>query len=403
MNDGLHILVVDDRPDATLFLCDYLTARHHRAQATHSGMNALSLIQRKRAAADPYQLLFTALTMPEIDGLGLLHELKRRQESLPSVLLVDHPHEVMSARPEARALGCLAIFAKPVESALLDQLLAQVAQRCATTVARPVDEPFFGTTRMFRISRPSAPTPIQPQPAPPPLAMPTQPVRTPLPTPMPIAEEFTGEDSPPRAAVPQTVKVQNPLSDGPPRAPQAQVVRRERNPPPPDANGPETRIRGYERYPASAETPMPTPADAYRRRPSDITPPPDSSATGRVTRKRSEPGLPPLPPVAVPAAKPPGSSAFGRQVDPPATSDTGQVHRPPGAAPQQTTQTTTRMRRGLGEPVPGTALPQTALTPLAVVTVTCATCAAVFQAARKTTPYVLPCLTCGALNTVSAQ
>ena len=386
MTDVLHILVVDDRPDAALFLSEFLAKRGHRTQAVHQGMDALAIIQRKRAAADPYELLITDLTMPQLDGLGLLRELYRRQERLPSVLLVDLPQQVLGSRSEAEKLGCLAVLEKPVEFSRLDQLIATVLSRRGGPSGRAGDEPFFGTTRMFRVNRTPEAAPSTVPPPPPPLAMPASSVNS-------IADEFIGEDSPPRPAVPFTVKVQNPLAAHPPSPPQANVVRRIRTPLPPEVAGPDTRIKGYERYPSSAEIPVAPPTTSRFAAP----PPPGSSASGARSRVPSDPFLVEPPPQAPPVAKPPGTGTFRRQVQPTVTKpQTAPIQRP---APT-ISETTTRFRRSL-DGTHGTSTPP--IEPNLTLRVTCTACNTVFNALRKPVPYTIPCLTCGALNTVTPQ
>ena len=73
----LTVLVVDDEPDVAEVLADMLANDGHAVSVATDGVSALELI-RGRA----FDLIFTDLRMPGLDGAGLYRELERRDPAL---------------------------------------------------------------------------------------------------------------------------------------------------------------------------------------------------------------------------------------------------------------------------------------------------------------------------------
>ena len=369
-NPSLHILIVDDRPDAVAALTQHLSARGHRVAAALNGMEALSILQRKAASQDSFQLVITDLNMPQLDGLGLLKELQRRQLSVCTALLVDQSQQLFEAKREAERLGSMLVCEKPVDLQRIDHLITAVVNRLnGVTTA---NEPFFGTTRMFRVTRPAV--------AQPPIAKPVS--RADI-----VAEEFVGEESPPRPMVRLTVKLQRSVAPETARVmpPVAQVMRRVRSPMPPD----EVSQAGYPVAPATA---------SFQRVPTNPLIP-VAPATDMVTKRPTEVAIPTSPP---PVSKP-STGTFRRSVVP--LPRPGQIARIPSdpfigvseTSPQPETNpiTTIRLRRGVqGSP----STTQVRIFP--TFPCPCSACAVVFTAARKPVAYHVPCLSCGAMNRI---
>ena len=67
------ILVVDDEADIRDMLTEILTGARHRVVAVGSGREAL-----QRLAAGHYDVIFTDMRMPELDGRALYREIELR-------------------------------------------------------------------------------------------------------------------------------------------------------------------------------------------------------------------------------------------------------------------------------------------------------------------------------------
>jgi CheY-like chemotaxis protein len=71
------ILVVDDEPLVAAIMADVLGLEGYEVETAKNGREALEKI-----AARSYDLILSDLQMPELDGVGLYHELERQQPSL---------------------------------------------------------------------------------------------------------------------------------------------------------------------------------------------------------------------------------------------------------------------------------------------------------------------------------
>jgi CheY-like chemotaxis protein len=151
MPASLNILIVDDRPDSVLFLTEFLLSRKHRVATVGNGKEALAAVVRRRTANDPYDLMITEINLPGMDGLGLMRELKRRQEAIDFVISTAYAAMHPNLAHEAERLGCLGIFEKPADLARLDQTLSKASARKRTSPGTTKSEqPFFGTSRTVR-------------------------------------------------------------------------------------------------------------------------------------------------------------------------------------------------------------------------------------------------------------
>lgn len=79
--DAPLVLCVDDDPEILELLEDVLTACGIRTLCTSDCMTAL-----KVAAAEPVDLVVLDYQMPQMDGLTLAQELRRKNASLPMIL-----------------------------------------------------------------------------------------------------------------------------------------------------------------------------------------------------------------------------------------------------------------------------------------------------------------------------
>ena len=84
------ILVVDDEPLVAAIMADILGLEGYEVETAKNGREALEKI-----AARSYDLILSDLQMPELDGVGLYHELERQRPSLlPRLAFVSGSTEV---------------------------------------------------------------------------------------------------------------------------------------------------------------------------------------------------------------------------------------------------------------------------------------------------------------------
>ena len=82
------ILVVDDEPNVREILEDLLTAEGHRTLSCESGEQALEVLAEQKV-----DLVFTDLTLPNMDGYALANQIKAQQPQIPVCIITgwDNP------------------------------------------------------------------------------------------------------------------------------------------------------------------------------------------------------------------------------------------------------------------------------------------------------------------------
>jgi len=102
----MNILIVDDEPEVAEVLAKSLDRQGHHTMTVNSGVEALKKIDD--AAVDA---MFLDVSMPGINGLEVLAEVKRRRPSLAVVVITGNatPDEL----EEVRRLGAVDVIPKP--------------------------------------------------------------------------------------------------------------------------------------------------------------------------------------------------------------------------------------------------------------------------------------------------
>jgi two-component system, NtrC family, response regulator len=118
------ILVVDDEPNSLFGICQILTDEGYTVIQAESGRVAL-----KKLNTDPVNVVVTDIRMPDLDGMGLLSELKRIAPQIPVILITAFGSVSMAV--EALKKGAFYFFEKPVFNNL-EQFLAIIRQAIKT-------------------------------------------------------------------------------------------------------------------------------------------------------------------------------------------------------------------------------------------------------------------------------
>ena len=417
MNTTIHILVVDDRPDSVLFLTEFLLSRRHRVETCGNGTEALEAIVRRHRTDNAYDLLISDVSMPGMDGITLLKEIRRRQMLLPVALYTAYGAMHSTLMQQAQQYDCMAVLDKPIELRRVESLIHDVVARRSGTSRHDQDQPFFGTSRVSRtgtgtqrretaqpdeLRSPAAdsyalepkPMPlipsIDPLPhSPPPIPLPPPPIRTPLPF-------ATNTEEPPQTHSMPSFRVKSPQAPMQPGSARVGV-----NP--------------------SFRTPLPF----LQSHAADNTPPiapviPPMVASARQVRTPQFPVAQPLasgseetdsPPQPMPSRP---TTAFIRRGVNQAPNDTNSIRRPadqmsndPVLPPQSVS--TTRVRRSVtGAYVPGSTTSAQPNQPTGRQNignqtsraVACAHCHKVFMVATRADVYTAVCVHCAQLNRI---
>lgn len=115
------VAIVDDDGDVRDVLDALLEQAGHTVRTYRSGQHLLD----DPALAD-VACLIVDQNMPGMSGLDLLAALERAGRSIPSLLITGVPDDDIAE--EARAIGAIEVFAKPIDSTRLLQLVAYAVQ-----------------------------------------------------------------------------------------------------------------------------------------------------------------------------------------------------------------------------------------------------------------------------------
>jgi CheY-like chemotaxis protein len=116
----LSILVVDDEPFVRETLADMLADLKHRVVTVDSGRAGL-----RQVATQKFDVVFTDLAMPEMDGWETAREIRRTNPDLPVVLVTGYG---ATAQPPSKEMDLVAaIIGKPFD---FEQVMATLARVC---------------------------------------------------------------------------------------------------------------------------------------------------------------------------------------------------------------------------------------------------------------------------------
>jgi len=102
----MNIMIVDDEPQVAEVLAKSLTRQGHRTTVVHSGAEALRLIDTTTPDA-----LFLDVSMPGINGLEVLAEVRRTRPQLAVVVITGHA--TADEVEEVKRLGAVDVIPKP--------------------------------------------------------------------------------------------------------------------------------------------------------------------------------------------------------------------------------------------------------------------------------------------------
>jgi len=131
----IHILIIDDEPDIRELVKDILEDEGLRCTLAGDGQQARDCLAKQRP-----DLIFLDIWMPDVDGITLLRELKKQDNSLTIVMMSGHG--TIETAVEATRLGALDFIEKPLSTAkLLHAVETALAQQQPASNTIKIDPP----------------------------------------------------------------------------------------------------------------------------------------------------------------------------------------------------------------------------------------------------------------------
>ncbi len=121
-----RILVLDDVADSTLMVKKILEKQGHAVEVFSDEDEALRF-----AAAHDLDLAILDIKLRKLDGIEVLAELKKLKPRLAAIMLTGFPTK--SAAQQAMHLGAAAYCAKPIEKKDLEETVAAVLGKAASS------------------------------------------------------------------------------------------------------------------------------------------------------------------------------------------------------------------------------------------------------------------------------
>ena len=122
---SLHILCIDDDPQVRELLNDYLTHLDHRVMVASGGKDGLELFRTALLKNQPYEVVITDWSMPDIDGRDVARTIKTESPGTPIIMLTGWSTTVRGDAAIASTVD--AVVSKPPRMQELNDLLLQMA------------------------------------------------------------------------------------------------------------------------------------------------------------------------------------------------------------------------------------------------------------------------------------
>jgi CheY-like chemotaxis protein len=121
MGSGQRILLLDDEQSLTKVLQQILLRLNYQVTTSNHAREAIDLC---RSHSELFDLIITDLTMPELNGLEVAHQIHTIRPDLPILLISGFSSTL---KPEnLRQAGILDVIAKPICKASLGEALRRV-------------------------------------------------------------------------------------------------------------------------------------------------------------------------------------------------------------------------------------------------------------------------------------
>ncbi len=88
--EQIHILLVDDEIDILKTMTTILEMEQYKVSTAINGKEALQFINSQKTNCFPVDILVTDIAMPELDGVGLVTELRRQNNDIPIIAVTGY-------------------------------------------------------------------------------------------------------------------------------------------------------------------------------------------------------------------------------------------------------------------------------------------------------------------------
>lgn len=116
----LRFLVVDDNEDIRDVFCRLVERAGHLASTASDGMDAVDIVQR-----ESFDVMLLDLTMPRLDGVGVVRWLRAHPEVAPAMRIVVVSAWAGEHRAVLQELGIENVMQKPLRIQQLTDVIAE--------------------------------------------------------------------------------------------------------------------------------------------------------------------------------------------------------------------------------------------------------------------------------------
>ncbi|MEI2416866.1 response regulator [Orrella sp. JC864] len=119
--DPMRVLIVDDNELASELLSEFITLLGHRVSVAGSGEQAM-----EKSAQENPDIVIVDIILPDLDGYELAARLRKQREAPPRIVALSGLPKSMQREQNGMFDAWLE---KPVDLAVLENMLAQTAQK----------------------------------------------------------------------------------------------------------------------------------------------------------------------------------------------------------------------------------------------------------------------------------
>ena len=109
-----HILVVDDESHIRMSLFILLRDAGYRVTTAQDGWGVVNRLSSSEMSPEPIDLILTDVRMPELGGVELIDELRRRQLTVPIMIITAYKSDHLMSELSKR--GRYELIEKPYDS-----------------------------------------------------------------------------------------------------------------------------------------------------------------------------------------------------------------------------------------------------------------------------------------------
>ena len=122
LSENRHILIVDDEPLVRSSLSELLTLLGYTVSTAGNGKEALELLRDYTA-----DIIITDIKMPEMDGIQLLNQVKKRHPEVPVILITGYGS--IDSAVEAMKQGAYDYITKPIVDSEIKIVIERLMQQ----------------------------------------------------------------------------------------------------------------------------------------------------------------------------------------------------------------------------------------------------------------------------------